>query len=397
MMIWSAMIIPIITAVVLYFWFQHKTLWWEFLIPFTASAILILVCKIGTELSQTNDTEYWGGWMTTAEHYEAWDEEVPCRHPKYETRTRVRDGKTETYQEFVGYEHTYDVDYHPEYYEATDSNDITEGIDRSVFDSIVQKFGNSKKVDLHRHYHSIDGDKFVSTWPGSDITLIPFTSVHTYENRVQTTHTILDFKEVDPKEYGLFDYPAITGYYQCPSILGDGGETMAEAEKLLSLTNAKLGRSKQIRLWILIFKDQPLDAGFDQRDYWKGGNKNEFTLTIGVNAAHEVQWCYPISWTEVDILKVDARNFVIEQKGKKLNLVSIVNWLTKECDERFIRKEFVDFAFLTVDPPLWGYILTFVLTTLMNIGLSWFIVVNEFEEESGERKFRFPHRRKIFE
>ncbi|HLD25997.1 MAG TPA: hypothetical protein VJC05_03075 [Candidatus Andersenbacteria bacterium] len=377
MAIWLAMAVPIVTAGLLYFWFHHKTLWWEFIIPFGISAILIFVCKFGTQKSLTHDTEYWGGWMTKAEHYEDWDEQVPCCHPKF---TTTIDSKGNSHTVFAGFQHSYDVDYHPPYWQVSDSNGIAKRIDEQTFNKLVTRFGNHERIVLNRDYHSNDGDKYVTTWPGDDQTLVPITTLHSYENRVQATHTIIEFNQVDPKRYNLFEYPEIRGYYQCPAILGDGGPTKAKAERITSRTNAKLGKRKQIRIWILIFKDKPLDAAFDQRDYWKGGNKNELIVCIGVNKAHQVQWCYPISWTEVESLKVDARNFVIGQKGKPLDLVAIANWLHKACAERFVRKQFADFDYLTIDPPAWGYVLTFVLTIAINGGLSWYIVANEFRE-----------------
>lgn len=401
MLIWAAMLIPILTAGVLYYQFRHKTLWWEFLIPFVASGILIAVCKYSTELSEVTDTEYWGGWVTHAEYYEDWNERVACVHPKYVTRTRIvtrtgADGKpyttTETYQEFVGFEHPYDVAYHPEYWEVTDSNEISQHVNKSTFERLAQQFGNREFVDLHRFYHTDDGDKYVATWRGQDATLEPYTSTHWYENRVQATHTIIEFRDVDPKERGLYEYPDVDGY-TCPSILGDGGPGTADAERLLSIANAKLGKRKQLRMWVVLFHDQPLEAAIAQRDYWRGGNKNEFVLVIGLNGKNQVQWCYPFSWTEVEGLKVDARNFIIGQKGKELDMVSTVKWLIDACDERFERKEFADFAYLTVDPPTWGYVITFILTILLNVGLSWFIIINEYEEEDGKKHFHFPRRR----
>jgi len=115
-------------------------------------------------------------------------------------------------------------------------------------------------------------------------------------------------------------------------------------------------------------------------------------MTIGLNKKNEVQWCYPFSWTEEEGLKVQARNFVIGQKGKPLDLVPIVQWLHKECAAQFVRKEFADFDYLSVEPPTWAHVLTWILTIATNVGLSYFIVLNEFEE-NGKKVFRFPRRR----
>lgn len=371
------MAVPVLTAIVLFFWFNRETLWWEFAIPFGVSILLIVICKYGTEAVQTHDTEYWTGWMTDAEYYEPWDEEVPCCHAVYRT---VTDSKGNTHEEFVGYAHPYDVSYHGPHWEVHDSNGFEVGINQGTFEDLCHRFGNRQFVDLHRNYHSIDGDKYVATWPGDDAKLVSVVTTHSYENRVQASKSLFNFQEVDPKVHGLFEYPRISGFYDCPSILGDGGPTQVEAEKILSLANAKLGASKKLRLMVLIYKNQPVQAGFDQENYWKGSNKNEFILTIGVDKDYNVQWCHPISWTEAEGLKVDARNMVVGQQGKPLDLPAIANWLVPESNKRFVHRSFKEFSYLTVEPPMWAIILTFVLTLAVNIGVLFWLVSNEYSE-----------------
>lgn len=383
MMIWFAMAVPIGTAVVLYFWFHHKTLWWEFLIPFGVSVLLITICKFSTDTLQTMDTEYWTGWMVKAEYVEDWNERVSCRHPEYETD---KDGNSH----FVGYEHAYDVDYHPPYWEVHDSNGITIGVNSSTFERLCGHFGNRTFVELHRSYHTDDGDKYVTTWKGEEEKLVVVTTDHRYENRVQASQSLFNFQDVDPADkeaYNLFDYPDITGY-SLPSILGNGGATHAQAERILSLANARLGQRKQVRMWVLIFHNQPLQAGFLQQNLWKGGNKNEFVLTIGVDREGKVDWCHPFSWSEVEDLKVDARNAVLDQKGQPLDLARVVNWMIPEVDKRFIRKSFAEFSYITIDPPGWMIILTFLLTIAVNVGLSFYIVKNEYHEGQNESRSR---------
>jgi len=383
-MVWFAMAIPVLTALVLFVLFKHRTVWWEFFIPVGVSALLIFICKTCTETLQTLDKEYWGGWVTKAEYYEEWDERVPCRHPKYKAVTRTRsDGSTYTEWVFDGYEHLYDVDYHSPYWQVSESNGYTLSVNSNRFDELAMKFGNKKKVDLGRSYHSIDGDKWVATWKGSDETLEPVVTIHSYENRVQASDSIFNFPEVNPEEYGLFEYPRITDYYRCPSILGNSGPAHAEANRLLDIWNAKLGAMKQVRIWILVFVDKPYDTALKQEAYWKGGNKNEFIVAIGVDKQRAVKWCYAFSWTEVEQLKVEARNFVIQQK--ELDLVKVVEWLGPEIQKKFVRKQFADFSYITVEPPLWAVILIFLITIAVNVGVSAWIVYNEFHEESRRR------------
>lgn len=356
------MVIPVVTVLVLYWKYSHHTVWWEFLIPVVVSVILITICKFSISAIQTMDTEYWGGWAVRAEYDEAWTEQC--------TRT-VTDSEGHTHTE------TYYV-YHPAEWHLVDSNQVTVSIDKKHFDEFCRKFGNKKFQSVFRmNQVGFGGNRYVTTWNGNEEVFVPVTTKHRYENRVRVSPSLFKFDKVskeDLKTYELFDYPKISGYYQCPSILGDGGPTTNPAERLLTIANAKLGKKKEVRMWILVFKNQPLQAAFLQQNYWQGGNKNEFILAIGVDNEHRVEWCHSISWSEEEGLKVDARNAVLDQKGQPLDLVKVVNWVTPEIDRRFVRKHFSDFNYLTIEPPWWAVLITFGLTLGTNIGISYWII-----------------------
>ena len=184
---------------------------------------------------------------------------------------------------------------------------------------------------------------------------------------------------MDAKQYGLFEYPEIRNNYECPSILGDGGPTRSPADLLLSRANGMLGAAKQVRLWILVFKNKPMQAGIDQEAYWQGGNKNEFVVTIGVDDAYAVQWCHVFSWTEKADLKADAQE-MIAYSGT-LDLVRIVTWLEPHIAERFVRKPFAEFNYLTVELPMGKAIFVYILTLIFNLIASLVIIGNETNDE----------------
>ncbi len=382
MLIWGAMAVPVLTAIVLLVGFKHRVVWWEFLIPFGFSLIMVVGMKACVQTVQTRDTEYWGGVMQTAEYYERWNEKVTCRHTKYCTRT-VRDGKGKSHSESYacGKQHGYDVDDHPPYWQVVDDNGIAIPISVGRFEQLARRFGNRRFVDLHRHYHTVDGDKYVATWDGSEATLEPVFTEHAYENRVQASNSVFNFQPVskaDVSAYQLFDYPPVDGYTQV-SILGQGGPTQAAAEELLAKANARLGHGKQARIFVLIFRNQPQQAGILQENYWKRGNKNELVLTIGVNDNDDVQWGYVFSWTEVEELKIELRDQIASMKH--LDLVKLVNDAVPLVTDKWQRKHFKDFSYLTVEPPIWAVALSYLLALLLNVGLSAWIVGNQFQDE----------------
>jgi len=369
-LIWLALIIPFIVTIYVIIRYKRKVTLWEIAIPLTICVILIAVCKVFTHAIQTTDIEYWGGCVAQAEYIEDWDKEVPCRHPIYETDSKGN-------SVFVGYEHVYDVDYYPPQWFVTDSNGIKLRIDKYKFEELAKRFKNRVFVDLHRHYHSKDGDKFVTKWDGSDNTLEPVTTTHYYENRVQASQSVFGYCSVDPKVYGLFKYPKISGYYNCPAILGYDGSDLSQAQRAFNVINSRLGPKRQVRVWVLVFLNQPLQAGFDQENYWQGGNKNEFVITIGINKEGKVRWCHVFSWTKVESLKIETRDYVTSRS--KLDLVNLAQWIGPELEKRFVRKHFKDFGYLSVEPPFWMIIIIYIFVMLVSIGTSYWIVKNEFE------------------
>ena len=146
MTIWFSLLIPLIIVFGLLYFFPRRIVWWELGIPLAASLVIISVCKYGTEAVQTRDTEYWGGWLTHTEYYEAWDEKVSWRRPVYRTDSKGN-------SVFEGYQHFYDVDYHSPYWLASDSNGISKNISREHFERLAVKFNSRVFVDLHRSYH----------------------------------------------------------------------------------------------------------------------------------------------------------------------------------------------------------------------------------------------------
>jgi hypothetical protein len=412
MIAWLAMGIPVLTVIVLLVFFRRKTVVWEFLIPFVASVILIFLGKSIVEKLQVKDNEFWGGPAEYAEFYERWDEEVPCVHEiscTHEIPCSHRDSNGNAVHSNDGYMHSndgyyhpYDVDDHPPEWYVHDSNGIRLSTSSAKFEHLAELFKSRQKVDLQRDYHSIDGDKYVATWPRTDETLEPVTTEHSYENRVAASDSVMNYPKVTEEEvaqYGLYDYPKITDYYYLPSILGNGGPSTQEAEKLLGMWNAKLGGPKQVRMWILIFNGGDIATGQMQEAFWKGANKNEFVITIGLDGQGNTAWTYVFSWSESERLKIETRNFVIEDQGKPLDLVKIVNWLAPAVNDQFVRREFAEFDYLEVTPPGWALALIFIVTFLVNVGCTLWIIMNEFEENltgsirqlwNGRRKFNWP-------
>lgn len=374
MVIWLALLVPFATAAVLAARFAHRTTWWEFLLPFALSAALVAGFKLSVETTQVTDQEYWTGAVARAVYSEPWDQVVPCGHPEYCTETTYdAQGEPHTTTSRCGWQHPYDVEMHGPEWRATDTNGVEVRIDGDAFERLALRLRDRRFVDMHRDSYTIHGNAFETAWDGSDERMEVMTTLHSYENRVAAS-SATRFPDVDPRRYGLFDYPPVRDFYACPSVLGASGPEAERAERVLAVTNARLGPTRQVRAWILVFRDRPVEAALEQEAYWQGGNKNEFVLAVGVGADDAVLWCRPFSWTKAEDLKSDARDFVTAQG--RFDVVKTAEWLGPALDAKFRRRSFSEFSYLTVEPPAWAVAVTFLVTALANWGLAVWIVRN---------------------
>jgi hypothetical protein len=365
MTIWFAMLIPVIAALIGLRFFNRSIVWWEYLIPFGVSAIMCVTSKSLIEYAMTYDTEYWGSAVKYARYYEDWNE--------YIHRTCTRScGKNCTEEYDCSY-----VDYHPAYWEVITTTGEEISISESQYNKLVSKFHASPMfVELNRPYYSNDGDMYFVEWGGTDTDLEPVTTSHSYTNKIQSSSSVFNLREVSTdviSKYKLFQYPPITGFYDQQLTLGcSDKECECEIQKL----NATLGSKKQVRVYVLIFEGMSREAGLWQRDLWGGGNKNEFVVCIGKTGDH-VNWCEPFTWSKSDNLTIATRDYV--ESMKKYNGKALVSFLRSGIESKWERRNFKDFDYLTVDPPTWAVVLTYILTIIANFLTITWAINNEYE------------------
>lgn len=378
-MIYFIFIVPFISALILLLFWKKFVIWWELIIPIVISVVFILIAKAICINSLTADVEWLGGYVIRANYYEDWNEEVPCRHPIY-CRSCSGSGKTRTCHTYVcGHHHAYDVDYHPERWEVNTTLG-TYSISKSKYLSLVKQFDVTPQfTDLHRDYHDNDGDMYHADWKGDDKGLEPVVIEENYENRPKAAVNVYHFDKPDTSDvkfYGLYEYPKPTSLFNQDLILGSNN---IEAEKALQVLNARLGGPKQVRVFICLYRNKPMNAGIMQENYWEGGNKNEFVICIGINDNNEIQWAYDFSWTEKQECKVDVRSYIENQKY--LDLEEIVKFTHKEMETKFVRKNFKDFDYLNIEPTFKQVIWILILVGIINVGIAFWIVVNDIDED----------------
>lgn len=376
-MIWLALLVPLLGVVIMAWKFPGRLTWWEPLLPIAAALLVIGVGKGCGEAIAVHDVEYWGGWVTEAVYYEPWDERVPCSHARYRTETRYSTdskGRTTSYtvQVFDGWMHSYDVDDHPAHWVVEDSNGFGTEISQEYFESFARKFKSREFRELNRDYHSLDGDAYVATWPADWDTLTPYTTVHSYTNRVQQAGSIHHWRTVNPKKSKVYEYQD-QGPFRTPSVLP---ATLPGAEELTKL-NAQLGAKKKIRIWLLTWVDTDRQIAVDQQHYWKGSNKNELVICVGLGKDQQtVQWCEVFSWSKSEDLKQAVKSYLAVDE-QKLNIPTFVEWLRPQIEQKWQKRNWHDFDYLSIDLPTWAVWTTWIVVILTTMGTCAWAVLNE--------------------
>lgn len=384
--IWFLLIIPAIFTICVTV-FHHKYVKvWEILVVWVVSIITIALAQFTSEKFAISDDEIWGYNSVKASYDEPFQYWGTCSEEYACGTSCTGSGSSRSCST------RYCTRYYPckkwggdtAWLTTQTSNKFT--ISRDYFSSIERKiWANSKTIELHREndYKIIqDGDRRESSWPGDYISSIPIAIAHTYENRTKRSSSIRFMKvtEADIKKLQLFNEPKVSGY-SSKALYDQSNQAWAKAGKYFQYLNGKLGPNRNLHIIVLIFRDKPLDVVRYQQGYWRNGNKNEFIICIGATKIGTVEWGDVISWTEVESLKIDFRDY-ITQRMKTVNeesLISLAKYSEIELGKRFIKPEFTKkYHHLSAAPSLFSVITSAIVVLLVNVGVGIWIVKNDF-------------------
>ena len=289
---------------------------------------------------QTMDTEIWSGQIISVEHKEEYDE----YHPAWDETVTRTDDKGNTYKEIIHH------DAYTEHHDATNYINFSDQGGEYV-------------------YKTLDGKKFTDDFVNSNEELekyypigMPTASFHTYENKVQASYSVFKHKEINLDDYKgkLFEYPNETKNYNIVRVLGDFPnfkKVNSEVNKYNTLLNDTNNPNntegkksyKQVNLILINMGNVPIEYAYAQQDYFENGNKNDFIITFGTDDKNNIVWCYPFSWSEVERLKIDVRDYILDLGKLDNNFYKKIPDIAKMIEDQYIRKQFTDFNYLIVE------------------------------------------------
>lgn len=371
--------LPFIISIFLLIFFKKYIVWWEYICLVVTSILFTLLLKSVFIASLEYDTEYLGGYITKITHYDEWDEwihktctrQVPCG----------RDSKGHTIYRTETYDCSY-REYHPERWTYTDNYNREEYFyNKSYFDAAMKELGHPKMVfrDMHRHYYRIDGDAQDYFYDGTVQHIRPLVWSETYRNKILASHSIFKFEEIDDDDadsLGLFRYPDVKDNDQAVIL---GFKAGKEVHKQYKYINSVYGSKKQFRIYVLVFRDKPLEISEKQKSYWQGGNKNEFILCLGYNTKKgTIDWCNPFSWCDKPELEVATKRYFREHP--RMDLSKYPQWLENHL-HLWKRKEFKDFDYIENELTKGQSIALLIIILFFDILVSILLIGNDISNE----------------
>jgi hypothetical protein len=408
-MIWWALIIPLVAVISLLT--SKKIVLWEYLILFGIPSVAIVITYFISLSARQIDTEYWNGYVNSAIYYQSWqtwDRETCYKNVNcHEVCTGSDENKIcSEHCDRVAYDCSH-CDNYPEEWEASDNLGNEWRITSATYETWANMWHNKVFVELNRHIEfntglfggcGKDGDAYRVTYNNDTNKIIPVVIGKHYINKVQTTYKELDTSIIN--EYELFNYPIYDRFNYNPVL----GINDFKVSKRLANWNAILGKSKQVHMLLLVFHNKTIEAAEYQEKYWRGGNKNEFILTVGVNKVCEwdstlpgiscgdiIQWAKVISFTDQRGLKSKIESIVSNMKNN-IDYKAIVDTMAINVSKSFIRKDWDYYDSISVQPSKTAIIITYIITFIFTGGIVLFVLFNDINrtdfKEEEEWKYK---------
>lgn len=288
----------------------------------------------------TRSNEYLSAYALKIVHHYPWTELVVYQETYTDSKGKTH---TRTKTRYV---------YHPAIWFLETNTGVQPYINQGRFMSL-KNLWKTPKTDIHPYHPNCvsggGGEEY--EWDG----IYENAATHTYKGRyvnyVKYSRSI--FKDTPPtkeeiEDFGLVDYPDF------PSDQPDTDAVLISPliahkypEKIqnpIRLINAFYGKDRQIHVFIILFDaSKGLESAIRQRALWRGGNKNEFTVCLGMEGKNTVKWCKAFSWCDIPSLEAATESWFI--KNPQLDLNAYAGWL-RENISLWKRKEFKDFAYL---------------------------------------------------
>lgn len=390
-----AIIIPILLVTYLLIFHRKKIVWWEIILPFVVTIITISICQFVAYKSAISDVEYLGHMVVKAVHEEPMAYDSTCT----ETYACGTDSEGNTTWCTRSYPCVRDAS--RETYFVLDNGDSI-GIDLETYnkyESLWKKYHYKKGVRVIEGEH---GDKYnrpgygsvhECEWNGKIENSVPVSERTHYDNFIQASKSLYNPRDISERElqnYKLFDYPKGNG--ENPIIAADDKMVYPMALKRLQYANGWLnttmGGMKKVRLWVLMYRNQPAEIAEMQKVYWKNGNKNEFIIMLNVDDNYNLTWFDIMTWSEKEDTKILVRNYIAPLRGKRLDNQTMTNFavfLQDTIQKSYLKPSFKKYSYLNIPPSMTAIVISWIIVLLVCVGTGFFVILNDIDNEDNNK------------
>ena len=383
-MILYSFIIPIITCVILYIKFRKETVWWEYFAVFIPSILASGLLYLMFQAGRTSDIKFESYRVVSIRHYDKWDEWI-----RKICTERIKVGKDKYITR------TYDCSYrqiHHEYWEMTTSDGRIERIGKENYDYYRKLWGTPEKfIECNRRYYKIDGDAQEYNWSGKISSLVTVSRKRGYDNYFQSSLSLYSMKKISKdqaKVLGLYNYPrtnysdnynGIWIYDQNPIVTDSCSWYSPNSLDIRKLQDLNCKSPKDFRCFILIYPAEKYgpDIVEFQKSYWTGGNENEVIFCIGLSKNQNISWARSFSWSAENRLETEILSEILP--GDKFYMSVMIDKIGKAyLSGSWKPLKFSDYSYISPELYTSDYIIIFIITILVNLGLSWYVITNEY-------------------
>lgn len=358
------LLIPIVVAIG-FFVISKRVCWREFLVVLGAVVAFNLLGMVLSFVGATYDTELWNGAVTKKQ-----SNKVHCSHSYkchcYTTQSCSGSGAKRHCHNVehcqTCYDHPFDVDW-----------------------DVYTTVGNMSISRVDRQ-GLIEPPRWTQVRLGE-----PASTSHMYTNYIKAAPGSvlrMDNQKIFP---GLMpNYPSVFDYYRANHLIAIGTSipNMEQMQEQLGAINGRLGPSKEVNVIFVVVNTPDPSYHYALQKHWLGGKKNDVIVMIGAPNGPSIEWVSVMSWSEVELLKVQLRDAVTEI-GTLDRFPEILNTTEQIVYKQFKRKPMEDFAYLRYQysPSPGIMMILLLLGIIISVGLSIFFVQND-PFDSGLNRYR---------
>jgi hypothetical protein len=205
--------------------------------------------------------------------------------------------------------------------------------------------------------------------------LEPVQEFRSFSNPFKASSTVYRFAPV-PAGVEVNPYPGNGDFFRSDRLVGGPNVSQLEWDRM----NAVLGPTKQVNLILVRFSGKPAEYGKYQEAAWLGGKKNDLVICYGTDSSFTdtATWSYVFGWTEREDVKRNLETLALTNRVHD----SFVPLVFAEVKANYVRKNWHDFDYITIQPPLGTMLLWIFLLVAFNGGLLYWMVTNKWTDDT---------------